>query len=32
VVGAVTAEVTEGQWPKMSAGTEKFATPVTKFK
>jgi hypothetical protein len=31
VVGAVTAEVTEGQWPKMSAGMEKCATPVTKF-
>jgi hypothetical protein len=32
VVGAVTAEVTEGQWPQMLAGMEKCATPVTKFK
>jgi hypothetical protein len=32
VVEAVTAEVTEGQWPKMSAGMEKCATEVTKFK
>jgi hypothetical protein len=32
VVGAVTAEVSEGQWPKMSAGMGKCATPVTKFK
>ena len=31
VVGAVTAEVTEGRWPKISADREKFATPVTKF-
>jgi len=31
VVGVVTAEVTDGQWPKMSAGMEKCATPVTKF-
>ena len=31
-VGAVTAEVTEGQWPKLSANMEKCSTPVTKFK
>jgi hypothetical protein len=32
VVGAVTADVTEGQWPKMSAGMDKCGTPVIKFK
>jgi hypothetical protein len=32
MVGAVTAEVTEGQWPKISADMEKCARPVTKFK
>jgi len=28
----VTAQVTEGQWPKMSVDMEKCATPVTKIK
>jgi hypothetical protein len=32
VDGAVTAEVTEGQWLKMSANLKKYATPVTNFK
>jgi hypothetical protein len=32
VVGAVTAEVTEGQRPEMSADMEKCSIPVTKFK
>jgi len=32
VVGAATAEVTEEQWPNMSADMKNFATPVTKFK
>jgi hypothetical protein len=32
VVGAVIAEVTEGQWPKMSADMDKCATAATKFK